>query len=565
MQAKGTANDSISSVKVAPGYKVTFYRANGFGGVTLVKTANDSTFTDDKVTGTKYTNWDNEASSMKVERVEEQPTCVDSDGGDNPDVAGYLTFNGQKYGEDFCYTQDSGYYGYVGESFCINNGAGTSTSNPRKCDYGCENGACKPAPQTSITVTSPNGGETWVNEQTMQIRWSAQNIPSDASYTINIYNGTNTSSYNKTIISGLAYGTTSYTWTVEGNNGKNGFGLGYEKSLWQKIADLIIPTAHAAAGTDKYIIQVCAGGVCGESGIFAINLTNFVMISPNGGETFTVGQNLAINWNSGGLLSSDSLSIWLLDYKNGDIPVSTQIATGLPGDIKSYNYLIPDITPSSKFLVDIEVLRNGIMIARGLSANYFTIKEATVSCPGYLDNYVVLNSGRYSNGTVSFNLTNTTSSTQTIAISIGSGSISKSSITIPSGTCASPDSITYSSSSDTTITFTNSGRTIASFPVVATSQTSCTDTDGGKDYFTKGTVTSRTGSSTDLCYSAEGRIAEYYCSPEGYRVYEWYTCPNGCSNGACIQTQSYNNQNTLNSMAAALANIAAQLKQLLGR
>jgi len=78
----------------------------------------------------------------KVEETTTQ-TCTDSDGGDNKWEKGYLTINGEKYGEEFCYTQEQGdLYGSVGESFCINNGKGTSTSNPRECPNGCEDGAC---------------------------------------------------------------------------------------------------------------------------------------------------------------------------------------------------------------------------------------------------------------------------------------------------------------------------------------------------------------------------------------------------------------------------------------
>ena len=69
---------------------------------------------------------------------------------------------------------------------------------------------------------------------------------------------------------------------------------------------------------------------------------------------------------------------------------------------------------------------------------------------------------------MSFNLTNTTSLPQTVSVSIGSGSVSQSSIVVPSGACATPTTINYSAPSSTTITFTYAGQTIASQPVSST-------------------------------------------------------------------------------------------------
>ncbi|MEK7658263.1 MAG: S8 family serine peptidase [Patescibacteria group bacterium] len=58
MRAKGTLNDDISSVKVAPGYIVTFYLDDNFKGASIVKTADDSTLVDDT--------WNDKVSSMIV-------------------------------------------------------------------------------------------------------------------------------------------------------------------------------------------------------------------------------------------------------------------------------------------------------------------------------------------------------------------------------------------------------------------------------------------------------------------------------------------------------------------
>ena len=68
-----------------------------------------------------------------------------------------------------------------------------------------------------------------------------------------------------------------------------------------------------------------------------------------------------------------------------------------------------------------------------------------------------------------------------------------------------------------------------------TNQT-CFDSDGGINYLVKGQVnaTNSTGipySVTDECTSISN-LREYYCSSSD-AIYTFYSCPNGCVNGAC--------------------------------
>ena len=74
----------------------------------------------------------------------------------------------------------------------------------------------------------------------------------------------------------------------------------------------------------------------------------------------------------------------------------------------------------------------------------------------------------------------------------------------------------------------------------------CTDSDGGKTYSTKGNVVASSPTSsidvTDLC-SDSSKLVEYFCNPDKTQSGETYTCPNGCSNGACV-TATTNQTNT---------------------
>jgi hypothetical protein len=74
---------------------------------------------------------------------------------------------------------------------------------------------------------------------------------------------------------------------------------------------------------------------------------------------------------------------------------------------------------------------------------------------------------------------------------------------------------------------------------IVTPTTTCTDSDEGSNYYTKGTVTSPNGvSRTDYCTNEPwgsyiANLIEYYCV-NGSEASYGYVCPNGCSNGACI-------------------------------
>ncbi|OYT35124.1 MAG: hypothetical protein B6U87_00915 [Candidatus Aenigmarchaeota archaeon ex4484_52] len=63
----------------------------------------------------------------------------------------------------------------------------------------------------------------------------------------------------------------------------------------------------------------------------------------------------------------------------------------------------------------------------------------------------------------------------------------------------------------------------------------CTDSDGGKNYYVKGTLTAKNGEQiTDYC-SNDYYVKEYFC-PTNYDGIDSvdYNCPNGCKDGACI-------------------------------
>jgi len=74
--------------------------------------------------------------------------------------------------------------------------------------------------------------------------------------------------------------------------------------------------------------------------------------------------------------------------------------------------------------------------------------------------------------------------------------------------------------------------------------TECTDSDGGKNYYTKGYVYGIDAKGNqykyeDVCHGEynppkTGDLLEYYCEGDNY-VSSYYHCPYGCSDGACLK------------------------------
>jgi len=68
----------------------------------------------------------------------------------------------------------------------------------------------------------------------------------------------------------------------------------------------------------------------------------------------------------------------------------------------------------------------------------------------------------------------------------------------------------------------------------------CVDSDGGKNYYVKGTATGYENgqivTSTDGCRNDNKTLAEVYCEDEYLRTAQ-YECPAGCKDGACIKSE----------------------------
>jgi molybdopterin-binding protein len=160
----------------------------------------------------------------------------------------------------------------------------------------------------SITVTSPNGGETLVRGSVATLTWSYTGNPG-ASVKIQLYNGTTLS---RTITSSTPLSAGTYKWAI---SSLQSLGSNYKIKITSTTNSTISDTSN---------------------GTFTIAKPSITVISPNGGESFSRGSVIPIRWSSVG---SPGANVKILLYKG--FYVSRTITTSTPMSAGTYNWTIP--------------------------------------------------------------------------------------------------------------------------------------------------------------------------------------------------------------------------------
>ena len=143
-------------------------------------------------------------------------------------------------------------------------------------------------------VTYPNGGEVFTLGQTVNIEWIG-NWPST---NIDLYKD---GSKVQAIATAMTGGGNEWAW----DNINAAAGSGYKIRIYPS------PTSDAAGSGEDF-----------SDGEFTIQSASsgFTLTSPNGGETFTVGQTNSISWTGATEGGADNINIWL--YKDNASPAS---------------------------------------------------------------------------------------------------------------------------------------------------------------------------------------------------------------------------------------------------
>jgi inhibitor of cysteine peptidase len=192
----------------------------------------------------------------------------------------------------------------------------------------------------SITVTSPNGGETLSRGSVVPIKWSYAGNPG-ANVKIELYNGT---ILNRTITSSTSLGTGSFNWTIPSTQA---LGSNFKIKITSTTNSAISDTSNAA---------------------FTIATPSITVISPNGGESFTRGTVLPITWK---YVGNPGANVKILLYKG--LFLNRTIITSTPLSAGSYKWTIPSTQAAgTSYKIKVISTTNSLMGDAGNGA--FTIK-----------------------------------------------------------------------------------------------------------------------------------------------------------------------------------------------
>ena len=196
-----------------------------------------------------------------------------------------------------------------------------------------------PSVQT-ITILKPNGGESVVSGQTMNIAWSAS-LPS----------ATTIDNISLSLISSSG---ATYPLTVEKSSMfTSGFNGNYSNEGRTTILAMTIPSSIPAG---QYRLSVKCNSYCGTNDISdsyfnvlapAAKPTLQVSTSING-QTFSVGQNINVTWTSANLSATEPITI---SFSNADNQtIAYNISTTNSG---FYNWTIPSGVVPGKYRVQV--------------------------------------------------------------------------------------------------------------------------------------------------------------------------------------------------------------------
>ena len=175
----------------------------------------------------------------------------------------------------------------------------------------------------NITVTSPNGEETWKTGETHRVTWTSQGIDKVAIYVYNdTVSGSGSTNYLDSAMTSLSVPAAQgyFDWTIvsgwlpkttSGNEGRYKI----------RIDDVNADATGVRDSSDNYFSIVEAEPI--------------TVLSPNGGETLTVNSQNTIRWQSSGLASSTVL----LEVRKGSSPY-IMIYSAVP-NTGSYAWTVP--------------------------------------------------------------------------------------------------------------------------------------------------------------------------------------------------------------------------------
>jgi len=204
----------------------------------------------------------------------------------------------------------------------------------------------------SITVTTPNGGETWQRGTSQTVRWSYTGSPGSTVKVVLVKGSTEVGTISASTSIGSS-GTGSYTWPIDpsGTTGSD-----YKISV-QSISQPAVKDV-----SNNYFTLSAVGSTTTTPSI--------TVTTPNGGETWKRGTSQTVRWSYTGSPGS-TVKVVLVKGSTevGTISASTSIGSGGTG---SYTWPIdPSGTTGSDYKVSVQSISQPAV--KDVSNNYFTL------------------------------------------------------------------------------------------------------------------------------------------------------------------------------------------------
>ncbi|MDD5750266.1 MAG: CARDB domain-containing protein [Candidatus Pacebacteria bacterium] len=317
------------------------------------------------------------------------PVCTDSDGGLDFYVKGYTTENNKTSWDVCAGSLDAP--NTLWEKAC--NG-----SIFYDCPNGCSDGAClassSPA-QKSITVLSPNGGETLYFGNTYTIKWTSQGVEKAVVYLWFSDGGT-------CLLGSVPASQGSYTFKPEENKGCPNIAKGltsgqYKVYIVTEDADLGVGGAGAQDSSDNFFSIVSPAQ------------KSITVLSPNGGEKWQLDQdNHEVAWSTHGSWSAKEVVTVYLRFPDGlacALAGASASAGKMTFELKQGGFCLTQDNTAKYYLPGdsyrIMVMSNDKVYA-DLSDNYFSILPAAIPAVAPTDSD---NSPDYTNNPISLPVT----------------------------------------------------------------------------------------------------------------------------------------------------------------
>ncbi len=306
----------------------------------------------------------------------------------------------------------------------------------------------------------------------------------------------------------------------------------------------------------------CNNGAC----LPAITQPSITILSPNGGENISLSANdFKTTWSSS---HTGNVAVYL-QFSDGascyikTVPVSQGYSTINLGATYQCSDISKSITNILKSIIAgqykvLLIANNGsfasenAIVSRDESDNYFTI-SAPAPAPS-----IVITNVQYSPSspkvndliTATVTVRNNGSGNQTTPFKVN---VQSKTVTVPSlvtgaqTTVTVPNAFSFSSSGTKTLNTViidsagNNGNIFTNTITIATATSvTCTDSDGGKNYMTSGSVVVSNFPNmkyADSCITngstGVGTLYETYCENNQKKTTA-YVCPHGCARGACL-------------------------------